>query len=307
MNNEGFPRRLEVIPWPERKNGYAEKLRNLVGDIVAQVNARAEKECGIKGLLNPDGTISMEGFAAENGGIYSQAEVDRDLADVYGNEVSNSVSHGLKYGSPEQQARVKDWQESREKSKSNQVEMVIMVLLHKILSEEFLVVRSAKLDDYASGVDMLIVNRKTGAVICAIDDVHKEGEDDSKKAEKTRRIADKGGTTVRYGLASRNNELKRTKLEHVPVFYLGLNSEQFNELLNAMGSGIGSAASAKEIEIFSQFVQALETQKDGIASLILKSKDLRNNITQLGSSIKRLKQIARDAQQPHLNQLPAAA
>ena len=48
--------------------------------------------------------------------------------------------------------------------------MAIMVLLHKMLKDDFVVLRSAKRDDYAGGVDMLIVNRKTGAVICAIDD-----------------------------------------------------------------------------------------------------------------------------------------
>jgi len=45
-----------------------------------------------------------------------------DLEYVYNDEVSRSGSYHLKLGSPEQKAPVKEWQESRQKSKANQVE-----------------------------------------------------------------------------------------------------------------------------------------------------------------------------------------
>jgi hypothetical protein len=299
-------RRLEVVPRPERKNAVLEKLRGLVGEIAKQVNAQAEKESEVKGLLNSDGTISMEGFAVENGGIYTKEEVGSDLKDIFYSEISDSVSDSLTFGSPEQMTKIKEWRESREKSKSNQVEMAIMVLLHKMLKDEFLAVRSAKRDDNA-GVDLLIVNKKTGAVICAIDDVHKEGDDVAKKIEKTTVKAQNGGATVRYGLISKNGKLKRTELKNLPVFYLGLNSEQFDELMAAMGSSAGLPPSSKEIEIFSQFVDDLESQHSNISGMILNSKDLRANLGQLGKPIKRLKQIAQATREPHLNQFAKAA
>lgn len=300
-------RRLEVVPRPERKDAVLEKLLGLVGEIAKQVNAQAEKESGIKGLLNSDGTVSMWGFTEENGGIYTQAEVDEDLKYVDRDELSSSLAYNFPEDSPERPARIKDWQERRGRSKSNQVEMAIMVLLHKILKDEFLVVRSAKKDDYAGGVDMLIANKKTGAVICAIDDVHKEGDDVSKKSDKSKGIALKGGTTVKYGITSRNHQLKRTKLEHVPVFYLGLNSEQFDELMATMSPNADSAPSAKEIEIFSQFVNDLESQHINISGMILNSKELRANLGQLGKPIKKLKQIAREVKEPNFGQFAKAA
>lgn len=293
------------MPRPEKRIDSGEKLRHLVADIARLENVRAEKECGIKNLLNPDGTVCMQGFSQANGGIYAQAEVDSDLASVYSSEVSDAGFYNLPFGSPEQRAKVAEWRTVKEHSKSNQVEMAVTVLFNKMLKDEFLVVRSADLDDEAAGTDNLIVNRKTGQVICAIDDVH-EGEHDRGKAEKTKRIAQNGGVTVKYGITSRDGMLKRTKLEHVPVFYLGLTSEQFNELLSAMGPDADSAPSDKEKEIFSQFVNALDSQRDSIASLILKP-GVRNNITQLGGSLKRLKQIAKASGEPHLDRLPAAA
>jgi hypothetical protein len=308
MNPENKFRGLEVVKGPERKKGFGEKLNRLVGDIAREENERAERECGIKGLLNEDGSVNMEGFATENGGIYSKEEVGADLAQVYNDEVSNSVSHNLAFGSPEQKARVKEWQKDRSESKSNQVEEAIMVVLYNMLKADFLVVRAAKLDDYEAGVDMFIVNRTTGAVICAIDDVHKEGEDDLKKQEKTKRIALKGGAEVKYGITSHNGQLKRTKLENLPVFYLGLTSDEFNNLMASMGPGLNSAVSGKEVEIFSQFAASLESQKNSIGSLIFEpGAGIRQNIGQLGSSIKKLKQIAHAIQESHFGQLPMAA
>jgi hypothetical protein len=308
MNIEHPSMGLEIVSGREKKDVFLEKLKGLVGEIAGQINAQAEKESGVKGLLNPDGTISMQGFAAENGGIYTQAEVDEDLKYVKNDELSNSSAFRFPKDSPERQARVKEWQESRGKAKSNQVEMAVMVLLHKMPKDEFLVVRSAKRDDYAGGVDMLIVNKNTGAVICAIDDVHKEGEDDRGKAKKIKDNAENGGTTVRYGLVSRKGKLERVKLKDLPVFYLGLTSEQFNELLAAMGSDVNSIVSAKEIEIFSQFVADLESQKNSLARLMLDPKtNIRSNLNQSGKSIKKINQIAQAAQKPRPEQMLVAA
>jgi len=97
-------------------------------------------------------------------------------------------------------------------------------------------------------------------------------------------------------------------LENLPVFYLGLDSEEFNSLMTAMNGDINSAVSHKEKEIFSRLVISLESQKNSIGSLIFKpGAGIRQNITQLGSSIKRLKQIAKAGQESGLSQLPAAA
>jgi hypothetical protein len=234
--------------------------------------------------------------------------VDEDLKYVKNDELSNSSAFRFPKDSPERQARVKEWQESRGKAKSNQVEMAVMVLLHKMPKDEFLVVRSAKRDDYAGGVDMLIVNKNTGAVIYAINNIHKENENDKGKTKKIKDNAENGGTTVRYGLVSRKGKLERVKLKDLPVFYLGLTSEQFNELLAAMGSDVNSIVSAKEIEIFSQFVADLESQKNSLARLMLDPKtNIRSNLNQSGKSIKKINQIAQAAQKPRPEQMLVAA
>ena len=95
MGIENPHRGLEIVSGSEKKDKFLEKLEGLVGDITRLVNEQAEKKSGIKGLLNSDGTISMQGFAVENGGIYSQAEVDEDLKYVDNDELSSSLAYKL--------------------------------------------------------------------------------------------------------------------------------------------------------------------------------------------------------------------
>jgi hypothetical protein len=287
--------RLELVPQRERPKNNSERLNRLIQDISERINKDLEKEYAIGGLLNPDGTISMESFAGTNG-LYTSEQVSDDLESDYTSEVGFAVAHKLPFNSPEQKIEVEKWRESRNQNKATQIEMAIMALLYRMLKDEFIVIRSAAHDDYTGGVDNLIVNKKTGDVLCAIDDVHTddsgiEGRDPNRgKAEKIKKIAAKGGAKVKYGVTVENGRLKKSKLENIPVFYLGLTSEQLKELMSTMSFDPDAAPTAIEIKLFTQMVSSLEEQKKSLSQLDLKS-GIKNNLGKLDASLTRLNQI----------------
>ncbi len=279
-----------------RKGNMAEKLESLVLAASESINSEAEKVHRLKDLVEKDGTLSMPGFAKNSGGIYSDSQMANFNNEVSDSEAAHSMAFRVDRGTPEYNRIIKDWKERSKQSKSSKIEQAIMLLFYKFLKDEFLVVRSAVHDDYKAGVDNLIVNKKTGEVICAIDDFH-EGEHDRNKAEKTKRKAEKGGATVNFGLGVKNGKVIRTKLENLPVFYLGITSENFEALMQSMGSDINSPLSPKEQEVFLQFVGSLEEQQQALGKLDLKT-NIQNNVNNLKSVLEKIRQIAESASQP---------
>lgn len=268
----------------ERNPNHTEKLRGMLGAISKEINEEA-KGHGLEDLVDSNCAISMDGFlrspTGKEGGIYTADQIKRDKEEIKKRELEFSGANepavqkhfreqeGL--NTPEQ--IVEHWRKSKENNKNGQTEMAITVLLHKILKGEFLVVRSATSDDHA-GVDNLILNKHTGEVICAFDEVHEggAGERTDKKVEKITRIAQKGGIKIRYSIGLEQGKLKRSKMDGVPVFYLGLKSEELMKLLASLQYGTGAENSETEYEIFQQLVNSLREQKGLLESLPLSSE-----------------------------------
>ena len=283
---EGFNQLSQPVHF-ERPKNITERLTNMLHDIASDINIEVEKKFGVIDLVNPDCTVSMSGFSnKKKGGIYQDEVVQGDSRKIKEMEIVFSGAekprvqefHKTK-GINTVEDIVEHWRENKVRGKSGQAEIAISILLHKVLHEKFLVVRASTYDDYNGGVDNIVLNKETGEVICAFDEVHDSfgGKETNKKIEKIQKIALKGGAKARYGIQLENVVLTRSKMENIPVFYLSLNQDELAELLAHMNYDPHGNQTAIERMVFSKLVQSLREQKIFLESLnglipILKEK-----------------------------------
>jgi hypothetical protein len=256
---------------PDRPKNHTEKLKSLLENISRKVNQDTQQQYGISGLLNSDCTISMGGFSESGGGIYRDEDVERHRRDVKKMELDFSSANNpnvqdfyrSEHGIETPEGIVKRWKENKMKDKNGQTEMAVTALLSKILKDDFLVVRTASYDDYRHGIDNIILNKRTGEVICAFDEVHEggRGERTNAKIEKVKKIAKKGGTDIAYGLNLENGKLTRSRMKNIPVFFLGLKSEELMKLLSHMEYDPDAGASSVEYEVYTKLVASLRDQQ----------------------------------------------
>jgi hypothetical protein len=252
---------------PDKPKNHTEKLKSLLENISKKINQETQEQYGLVGLLNSDCTVSMDGFSESRGAIYRDEEIGRHHREVEKMELDFSSANNPNvqefYGTNNPQDVVRRWKENKEKDKNGQTEMAVTALLSKILKDDFLVVRTASYDDYRNGIDNIILNKRTGEVICAFDEVHEggRGERTNAKIEKVKKIAKKGGTRVTYGLSLENGKLIRSEMKNVPVFFLGLKSEELMKLLNNMEYNLEAGASPGEYEVYKKLVTSLREQQ----------------------------------------------
>ena len=154
------------------------------------------------------------------------------------------------------------WKKKKEESKSGMLEQAMLVLLYKFLKEDFLVVRTAAHDDYLAGVDNLIIEKKSGKVVCAFDEVHdrNDGKYTTDKFNKHKKLAEGGGVYVRYGLKIEGNKIVQHEIRNVPVFAISLTQDKFAELLPAMLQNGLSQTGKVEKEIMTAVLESLKNQ-----------------------------------------------
>ncbi len=108
-------------------------------------------------LVNIDDTIMVESFQKSEGGPYMREDKE------------------FKKDKKKVKELEKKWhKEEKEKNFGELWEKAKTVILNKIIGTEFIVVRASKHDDYENGVDNIIINKETGNVVCAFDEVSAE-------------------------------------------------------------------------------------------------------------------------------------
>jgi hypothetical protein len=138
----------------------------------------------------------------------------------------------------EEKKSLEEWKEKKEKDPAVIAEMMVTLLLHHKLKDIFLVSRSSTFDDYENGVDYVLMDKKTGAVVCGLDQILGIGQDSgsSKKKDKIENILLRGGARLEYGLTleddfEEDNDLVRKKIKNIPSFFLGISKENLDKML----------------------------------------------------------------------------
>ncbi|MDD5527692.1 MAG: hypothetical protein PHO56_01805 [Patescibacteria group bacterium] len=256
----------------EKMKKTPEELRYDLGCLMADIAEGVNKEFGNEKVLNDDASVNMRQWQRKFGGEYSKEDVKSDEDMVRGKKFLFSGLSDLPAGA-DKDAKVAAWEKRREVSKPALLELATTAIFHKVLGEKFMVVRSATFDDYENGVDNIIINKQTGDVVCAFDEVRENAaanrkirEDEieertrtEEKAEKIKRKAKSGGTKIKYGFGLEAGKLIKKQITGVPMFYLSVEAAELDELLEKMDYD-SEQPNAAELEVFDKLVASLESQ-----------------------------------------------
>lgn len=232
-----------------RPEAYLPDLKDKLGTQAKEINHQ------FSGFLGTDGRIAMEGIDAAS---------DKQLVAAQEEGFSRDAGKSLEA-----------WQKSSENNSAGITEMALTVMLHKFLKDDFIVALSAKFDDYNHKVDQVIIDKRTGEVICGFDEVITHFKDGSapKKEESLARAIAKGGAELKYGAKLEQGKLVRSAVKNVPAFYLALKPEDLSELLADLKTS-GQEITAVEARIFDKLIVSLEEQSraaQGNSALKLKT------------------------------------
>jgi hypothetical protein len=163
------------------------------------------------------------------------------------------------------------------------------IVFHKFLSEQFVVCRTSSFDDIENKIDNIILERESGNLVCAMDEVMDEsGERFVSKRDKIREKNLKGGAMLKYSLKMSGRRVEKTlRTKKLPLFHLALSKEKVLEWLKAPGSDI-ETISANEEEIFAFFLEGLSKQADELLREEKLNEQLKGSILKFKDSLIKL-------------------
>jgi hypothetical protein len=193
----------------EQREGE-KKLEKFIGEIATKLR--------LEGVpVNFDCRIDMAEFKE----VYPQEEIEKDKNWVksYEEKWEKETEGGEKI-----------------KRTGEKLEMLKTAIFHKFLKENFIVVRASLYDDIKNKVDNLILDKETGNLICAFDEVGEIAGQryEEKKTKILERDIKEKGAQLKYGLKLEKNEkgekeLTLEKTEKVPILYLALEKKHIEE------------------------------------------------------------------------------
>ena len=236
MEKKNFPI-TESIPLKENKE------KELV-EFIKAISEQLRNE-GIP--VKDDGRIDMDAFEGELSSK-NDIEADKKVVEEYEKEWHKDLS-----------------QEEIEKSKTKRdgpkLEMFKTALFNKFLNKDFIVARSSEFDDIKRGIDNVILERSTGNLVCALDEVADESGDRflNKKDSVLEKNKEYNGNKLRYALSVRNGKVVKIKEVQSPVFYLALSKKTLDEGIQGFIPSL-EEKSEKEIDIFNHFISSIYNQ-----------------------------------------------
>jgi len=214
-----FPgNKIDVSAYSNKRREKIKPLDSYLGALKTELlNQAQEVNQEFRDFLDDNAQIKMIGFDA-----VSDAALVEQQEEAFSLEFKKSKE---------------EWRKDKESQPANLTEIALTVLLHKFLKKDFIVARASAYDDYNNGVDQVIIDKKSGAIICGFDEVITPFKDGRapKKEEKLKRKMQAGGIKIKYGAVVNNQgELERSSRSNLPAFYLALTKDELAELLPAL-------------------------------------------------------------------------
>ena len=210
-------------------------------------NLSKEANKYLDGFLDDEGKISISGKDEKADLALIASQEDAFSRDFYGKKPEDMEA----------------FQREKEKSIPNLTEIALTLLLDKFLKDRFIVARASSYDDYNNGVDNVLIDKKSGEVLCGFDEVvSRVGTSFSAKKEvKMERAMAKGGAKLKYGARLENGKLVRASASNIPAFYIPLDKKELKDLLEALKNE-QDKDSSKEVmkKIFSKMLISLSDQ-----------------------------------------------
>lgn len=265
-----------------------------------EINKDVQKKYNTKhNLVNERGVISMDFFSRVNGGIYTPEEIENQKKEILEKEIEWSGANdlnvqefyknnkGIEGKEKIAEARLKD----KEREKSSQMEMLTNAIFYKVLKDRFIVVRASTYDDYFSGVDNYLVDKETGDVVCAFDEVHDHARGDrkDKKWERVEAIG-KGGKKIKYGIVPHGDKLIQKEIQNIPVFFLSLTTEELIRGMERFSRNIDDVANEWEKITFNKFTTLLQEEYDRVKDMRMPSPT-RENLGKFKRALETMKEM----------------
>lgn len=231
-----------------------ESQEDKLAKFIEQISLRLKSE-GVP--VTQDCRINMSSFSL----VHSYAEIAKDKEIV--EEFEKKYYPGL----------TKEKVEERKKHLDGEkFEMLKTALFSKFLGEKFIIARSSEYDDIKRGVDNLILEKETGNLVCAFDEVVDIPEEDKVKREKEakdryeekkKRIKDQnvewGGGKIKYGIGMKEGKVILKEYENTPVFYLKVLKGELHKYLDKLIPSFDEKSS-EEVELFDNLMDSLSEQ-----------------------------------------------
>jgi hypothetical protein len=209
-------------------------------------------------------TISEELIEKENIPLTSECRIDpNEYADVYNEDVISKdieeVDKIKKRLAKEANMGIDTWEKKRKEAKGNKFEELKTVAYHKNSDSNLIVVRSSEYDDFINGVDNVMVDKKSGKVVCAIDEVVDDSGESNIYKNKVRNISEKnkaGGATIKYCFTYKEGEDKPRldTARNVPIFHLSLSRGDLQKEISKFEDG------DQEKELFEKLNKQISSQ-----------------------------------------------
>jgi hypothetical protein len=204
----------------------AEKLRKLLGEIRDVLKGQG---------IPVDQNCRVDMGAFED--VYNSEELENDLSMSI--ERRGSVEESLL-------------------TNGERLEVLKTIIFYKFLHEKFIIVRASFYDDVYNQVDNLIIEKETGNIVCAFDEVSTTSGPRLAKKQERFLINNINGATVKYGIRSTKDGLIRGEIENIPIFYIALPQENIDK-------GIENLTSLEEIsdyerKLWEYFVATIKNQ-----------------------------------------------
>lgn len=248
MSKEGL--QLNNKETSSKTESREEKLFAFIGKISEKLKAE-----GVP--VTRDCRIDMAGFSL----VHNYAEIAKDKEIV--SEFEKEYYPGLTKEALEEKKKHRD---------GEKFEMLKTALFSKFLGEKFIVARSSEFDDIKRGVDNLILEKATGNLVCAFDEVvdipeedkaKKEKDSKNRYEEKKKRIKDQnlewGGGKIKYGIGMKDGKVIAKEYEGAPIFYLKVLKEELYKNLDKLIPSFDEK-SPEEIELFDNLINSLSEQ-----------------------------------------------
>ena len=182
------------------------------------------------------------------------------------------------------------WLTGKEKAERSgeKLEMLKTATFHKFLKKDFFVLRSSIYDDVRNKIDNVIVEKDTGNLVCAFDEVaDTTGPRFEEKKEKVLERNSKGGGFLKYGLKIEEGKVVLSSEKNIPIFYLPLSDNDVREGIEKFTPS--SEKSEYEKKIIGHFLSLIDSQ---IFTLRQKVFPLNHNLRRrLDHFEKKLKEI----------------
>lgn len=141
-----------------------------------------------------------------------------------------------------------------------QFEALTFILLYKFLKEHFIVIRASLYDDHKNKIDLLLIDKTVGAVICAVITVSDDADKLQIKAEDLWKInTEKNGVDLKYGLSLENGRLILKEFHNLPVFYFAFKKEKIKKHIDQLVCSL-EQTSPTEDDLFKDLMWLLADQ-----------------------------------------------